>query len=273
MVPLNFHNLTLLNQFEIKAKPLIGAVKLSEMLNNELYTFDILIKAAITGDLELLDLSRKLSQDSRTVFNLINAIASYFYNIKNASSNSDFIQMSQSLLPRFAKHLIGIQINGESYRFAVDEFLLNVKKEDKTFTINMARKFFRYWKAANRLVDESNQKSIHLMAKKKALTLLWHNIDNKFLTSLEICQLTQYTDSLKDKRLPEKNIIQSSKIAKIIIIELRNEQPNFYENYRVAIDSTKVMFVGEELEKLFLIVSREFYAFWSGNYPKKIKAI
>lgn len=261
MVPLNYHNLTLLNQFESKAKPLIGAVKVSEMLNNELYTFDISIKAAITGDLELIDLSKKLNHESKTVFNLINAIESYFYNINSTSSNADFILKSKSLLPRFANHLNGLQINGASYRFAVDEFLLNVEIEDKTFTINMARKFYRYWKAANRLVDESNQKDINLMAKKMAFIQLWDSIDDKFLTALEICQLAQYTDSLNDKRLPEKNIIQSSKIAKIIIIELRNEQPNFYENYRHAIDITKVLFEGEELEKLFLIVSREFHAF------------
>lgn len=273
MLDLNYHNLTLLNQFAIKAKPFIGVVKISEMFSNEDYTLDILIKAAVTGELELVDLSRKISYESRTGFNLINAIASYIYNINTINSNVDFIQKTKSILIRFAKHLHGIKVKGATYRSAVEEFLLNVKSEDRTFSIIMARKFYRYWKAANKIADESDQINIHLMAKKKALTLLWHNIENEIFSHLEGCQLTQYSDSLLDKGLPDKDIILSSKITKIIMLELRNEHLNSYENYRDAIDRTQVLFKGEELEKLFLIVSREFHNHWLGNTSKIISAI
>ena len=268
MLALNYHNLMLLTQFALKAKPLIGVVKVSEMLNNELYTLDILIKATVTGELELIELSRKISHECRLGFNLINAIASYIYNINDINSNVDFVFKSKSLLARFAKHLHGIKINKASYRLAVEGFLLIVEKEDRTFSINMTRKFYRYWKASNRLVDESEQKNIHVMAQKKALTLLWYNIDAQFFSNLEICQLTQYTDSLVVKGLTEKDIVLSSKIAKVIMIELRHEKATSDDTYRDAINRTQVQFKGEELEKLFLIVSREFYHSWVGNTPK-----
>lgn len=272
MLALNYHNLSLLNQFALKAKPIIGVIKVSEMLNNEHYMLDILIKAAVTGEPELVDLSRKIAQESRTCYYLINAISSYIYNINTINNNIDFIQKTKLLLTGFAKHLYGIKIKGAFYRLALEEFLLNLKGEDKTFSINMARKFYRYWKAANKIDDESDQKNIHIMAQKKSLTHLWYNIDEEFFTQLESCQITKYSDSLLNKGLPEKEIIQSSKIAKLIITELRNEKPNFYENYRDAIYRTQVFFRGEELEKLFLIVSREFYDFWLGNNGKIVNA-
>ena len=112
----------------------------------------------------------------------------------------------------------------------------------------MTRKFYRYWKASNRLVDESEQKNIHVMAQKKALTLLWYNIDAQFFSNLEICQLTQYTDSLVVKGLTEKDIVLSSKIAKVIMIELRHDKATS-DTYRDAINRTQVQFKGEELGK------------------------
>lgn len=272
MLALNYHNLMLLTQFALKAKPLIGVVKVSEMLNDELYTLDILIKATVTGELELVDLSRKISHECRIGCNLINAIASYIYNINAINSNVDFVLKSKSLLARFANHLYDIKINGASYRSAVEGFLLNVENEDKTFSINMARKFYRYWKAANRLLDESNQKDLNPVAQKKSFNQLWETIDTQFFTHLEICQLTQYTDSLVHKGLSEKDIVLSSKIAKIIMIELRNEKVS-EDTYREAIDRTQIIFKNKELEKLFLIVSREFNYSWAGYTPKILSVI
>lgn len=270
MLALNYNNLVLLNQFALKAKPFIGAVKVTEMFNNELYTLDILIKGAVTGELEVVELSRKISHECRIGFNLINAIASYIYNINTINNNIDFVSKSKFLLTRFANHLYGIKISGASYRLAVEGFLSKVENEDKTFTINMARKFYRYWKAANKLVDESNQKDLNPIAQKKVFIQLWENIDAHFFSHLEICQLTQYTDSLLDKGLSEKDIVLSSKIAKIIIIELRNEKATSDDTYRDAIDRTQVKFKSEDLEKLFLIVSREFHHSWLGNIPKAL---
>ena len=63
-----------------------------------------------------------------------------------------------------------------------------------------------------------------MRAQKKVLTLLCYNIDAQFLSNLEICQLTQYTDSLVVKGLMEKDIVLSSKIAKVIMVELRHDK-------------------------------------------------
>lgn len=272
MLTLNNQNLMLLTQFALKAKPLIGAVKVTEMVHNGPYTLDILIKAAVTGELELVDLSKKISYEFKIGFNLINSIASYIYNINSINSNVDFIQKNKSLLTKLANHLYDIKINGASYRLAVERFLLSVENEDKTFSINLARKFYRYWKAANRL-DNNKIEDLNPIAQKKAFVQLWDNIDAQFFSDLEIYQLKQYTDSLLSKGVHEKDIFLSTRIAKMITIELRNELPNSDQAYRDAVDRTQLQFKSEVLEKLFLIVSREFYHSWIGNIPNTLSVI
>ena len=273
-VTLNNHNLMSLTQFALKAKPLIGAVKVTELFNNEFYRFNILTKAVLTGELVLVDLSKKISYEYKIGSNLIYAIASYVYNISDINSNDDFIHKSKSLLTKLANHLYGVKNNEASYRLAVGAFLLNVDNEDKTFSINLARKFYRYWKAANRLVDESNKnEDLNLYDQKKAIIKLWDELDTVFFSHLEMCLLTQYTDSLLNIGLIEKDIVLNSRIAKLIMIELRNEKATSDETYRGAIKRTQMLFKKEKLEKLFLIVSREFYHFWLGNTPKILSVV
>ena len=274
MLTLNNHNLMLLTQFALKAKPLIGVVKVTELFNNELYTFDILTKAVLTEELVLVDLSKKISYEYKIGFNLINAIASYIHNISHINSNDDFIHKSKSLLTKLANHLYGVKIGGAYYRLAVEAFLLNVENEDKTFSINLARKFYRYWKAANRLVDESNRnEDLKLIDQKKAFIKLWDELDAVFFSHLEMCLLTQYTDSLLNIGLTEKNIVLNSRIAKLIMFELRNEKLTSDDTYRDAINKTQMLFKNEKLEKLFLIVSRELYHFWLGNTTKILSVV
>ena len=50
------------------------------------------------------------------------------------------------------------------------------------------------------------------------------------------------------KGLTDKDIVLSSKIAKVNMIELRHDKVTSY-TYRDAINKTQVQFKGEELEK------------------------
>ena len=271
---LNNQRLILLTKFALKAKNHIGAVKVAEMFNNELYAFNILAQANLTDDLELADLSEKISYEFEIGFNLINAMKAYIHNIKEFNGDDEFFHKSKYLLNKLANHLYGIKISGSSYRQAVEELILNVEVGDRTFSINLARKFYRVWRASNKSVAESNNdEAFALIDQKKTFIKLWDNTDNEFFSNLEICVLSYYAESMLDKGYSEKDILLSSRIAKVITIELRNEQINSSDIYRYAIERTQMLFEREELKRLFLIVSREFYHFWLGNVPQKISVM
>lgn len=272
MLTFNNHNLMLLTQFALKGKPLIGVVKVTELLNNELYAFDILIKAVLTSEQELIELARKISHENKIGLNLINAVGAYIYNIKDINSNDDFIHKSKYLLTNLAHHLYSTQMVGGSYRKAVKGFIATVENEDKTLSINLTRKFYRYWKAANRQVVESNKKEVlNQFDQKKTLIQLWDNVEAEFFSHLEICLVTQCTESLVDLGLEEKDIVLSSKFAKLITVGLRDEKATSDATYRDAINRTQILLKSDELKKLFLLVSREYYYLWIGNIPKMLR--
>lgn len=261
----------LLTKFALKAKNQIGAIKVSEIFNDELYAFDMLARASMANDSELVDLSLKISYEFEIGFNLVNAMKTYIYNVKEFNGDHEFSLKSKTLLIQFSNYLYGIPISGASYRHAVAEFLSNIDNGEKTFFINLARKFYRYWRASNKPILEIHKKmTFKQIDQKKAFNKLWDNIDKEFFSHLEMCVLTHYAESMLDKGLAEKDILISVRIAKIITIELRNDQIITDESYRDAIHRSDLLFQKEELKKLFLIVSREFYHFWIGNITKTL---
>ena len=142
---------------------------------------------------------------------------------------------------------------------------------EKTFTINLARKFYRVWKYfQNSVPGVHHDEPLKMIVRKNAFIKLWDNIDHEFFSNSENPPLTYYAESMFDKGISEKDIIISLKIAKVITIELRNEETSSSDTYRDAIERVEKLFDKDELKKLFLIVSREFHQFWLGNIHKKI---
>ena len=175
---------------------------------------------------------------------------------------------------KFIRYLYGIQVNGVLYREAVEKLLLNVDVRERTFYINLAREFYRYWRGAYRSQTEiNNDKTLRLNAKKEAFIKLWESIDQEFLSDAERRPLSLYAESMRKLGVSEKDINISQRIAKVITLELRNDPSSPNHNYRNAITITQEFFVKPDLNNFFLIVSREFYQFWIGNFPGIISVL
>lgn len=184
------------------------------------------------------------------------------------------VHESKYFLIKFTHYFYGIKINGTSYRQAVEKLLLNVNMRERTFCINLPREFYRLWRGAYRSQTEmNNSKTLRLSAKKEAFIELWESIDQEFLSSAERWPLSLYAESMRKLGVSEKEINISQRIAKVITLELRNDPSSPNDNYRNAITITQVFFVKPDLNTFFLIVSREFYQFWIGNFPRIISVL
>lgn len=258
----------------MKAKKHIGLVKALEILNDEQYACDILAQATLSDNQELIDLTKKISNEFDVGVNLISAIESYIHSIKAKNTTDDFVHDNKYFLIKLTHHLYGINIDGASYRQAVEKLLLNVDIRERTFCINLAREFYRFWRIANRsLAEINNDQALKLNAQKEAFIKLWDSIDQGFFSDAENWPLTLYAESMRQIGVSEKDIHISQRIAKVITLELRNDRSNPDDTYRDAIDRTQEQFVRQDLKTFFLIVSREFYHFWVGNVPKIISVI
>ena len=266
-------NLIVLSKFAIKVKKHIDLVKAAEMLNDKQYACDILAQATLSNNQELVDL-KKISNDLDIGGNLISVLESYIHELKAKNSTDDFVHDSKYFLIKLTHHLYGVNIDGISYRQAVEKPLSNIDIRERTFCINLAREFYRCWRAANRSVSEiNNEHTLKLDAQKEAFIKLWDDINQEFLSDAENWHLKLYAESVRQLGVSEKDINISQRIAKVITLELRNDRSNPDDTYRDAINRTQALFVRPDLKAFFLIVSREFYHFWVGNIPKIIGVI
>lgn len=265
---LNNKNLMLLNKFSLAAKKHLGAIKVSDMINDEQYAYNTLTIAATSNNRELVEISKEVSTQLQIGTDVVSAIDSFFQSYKSLFNDEEELHDCKYFLVKLTSQLYGVGINGESYRRAVDEMLLNVDVKDKKKYIDMARKFYRYWNvwgnSTNKDSAEINQK---LSAQKETFIELWANIDNDLLTESESWPLRLYIESIEQKGLQkdEKNICQ--RIAKVVMIELRKEHEIKYNSYREVVERVHLLFEREDLRKLFLSVSREFYHFWMKSFP------
>ena len=263
---LNNQNLMVMSKFALIARKHIGLVKVAEMYSNEEYACNILAKATLSDNQELVNFTKLISHELNVGITLINTIESYIDKIKSKNFNEKFIHASKFFLPKLTEHLHGIEIKGATYREAVEKFLINVEAKDRTFCVNLAREFYLTWRSANKPTSQiDKEQSIKLMAKKEAFIKFWENIDLEILTDEENLALSLYTESMTKKGLIEKDIIVSQKIAKVILLELRVDYSTTDHSFRNAIDRTLELFERLDLKTFFLNVAREFYHFWVVN--------
>ncbi|MBC7696750.1 MAG: hypothetical protein H7Z70_00130 [Bacteroidia bacterium] len=184
------------------------------------------------------------------------------------------VHESKYFLIKFTHYFYGIKVNGTSYRQAVEKLLLNVNMRERTFCINLPREFYRLWRGANKSQTEiNNEEILRLNAKKEAFIKIWGSIDQEFLSDEESWPLSLYAGSMRKLDVSAKDINISQIIYKVKTLELRNYPSSPNDNYRNAINITKEFFVSSDLNTFFLIVSREFYQFWIGNFPRIISVL
>lgn len=267
-------NLMELSKFAIKAKKHIGLVKAVEMFNDQQYACDILVKATLSDNGDLINLTKKISSEFNIGVNLISSIESYINSIKAKNASDDCTHDSKYFLIKLTHNLYGIDINGASYRQAVDKLIKNVDISDQTFCIKLAREFYHFWISANKSITEINdEQALKLSMQKAKFIKLWDDIENEFFSDADNWSLSLYAESMRQIGVSENDINIRHKIAKVITVELRNDLSKFEENYRIAINNIQHLFSSQEMREFFLIVSREYYNFWVGNTPKNISVV
>ncbi len=74
-----------------------------------------------------------------------------------------------------------------------------------------------------------------------------------------------YMQTLQDKGADNTLIDTRVKLAKILLMRLRDAPTGNQKAYRIAVDLTLPLFKADEIKQLFLLVIREFYYFWVDN--------
>ena len=262
MVTLSAQAFAALSKFTLRIRKSIGVFKVAEILDDHRRACELFTQAVLSGDAELIALTKKANSELNVEKNLIKALGTYIQYIKSQGKSDNFIDSNKFLLQELSKHLFGIALSGVAYRQAASELLLKVDEKDKAFGLRLIRDFYPHWKNANDILAEmEGDPAADIDAQRKELLCLWSSIDNEFLTTLEECELNHYSAAIKKINVLNQEIQLRMKIAKVIIIKQR-QYDKTSEGYRNNINEIQHYFSNERLIDYFLSVSREFYGIW-----------
>lgn len=262
---LSNHNLLLLSQFAISAKKHLGAIKVSTMIEDKHYAFEKISHAVLSEDKELQEIAEMVSCNMQVGTNLIPSAASFIRLIARQSLDNQSLHKVKYLLVKLVDQLYGVDIDGNAYRNALNAVTRDLNEDDREKFIKLARAFYRHVKNdLNKPFENytSNTIDSNLIDQKEKFMELWINAEGELLHELELWPLKQYLESIQTKGLKGEDLSVCERIAKVVLLELRNEKDKNEIAYRNVLDKIQHLFEREDLRGLFFNVTREFYHFW-----------
>lgn len=162
-------------------------------------------------------------------------------------------------------------LNGREYRDAIETLMDSVEKEDWPESLVIAREYFPFWindiKAVALLSRNTAKDTLPIdwQPVQVVLSTLWHTVDQEKFSTTDSWALKAYTKALRFENAEQVLIDTRLKLAKILLVRLRDAPDKTNKAYRTTVDATLPLFEVKKNRRLFLMVVREFFHFWAGN--------
>lgn len=176
-----------------------------------------------------------------------------------------------NFLNRFMPLLANKDLNGNGYRIAIEDLMDSVAEDDWPESLVIAREYYPFWLNDLKAVAQLNKNTIadtlpiDWQPKHVALSALWHTVDAEKFDTTDSWALKGYTKALRFENAEQTLIDTRLKLAKIMLVRLRDAPNKSNKVYRTTVDATLPLFEVKKNRRLFLVVVREFFHFWAGN--------
>ena len=176
-----------------------------------------------------------------------------------------------NFLNRFMPLLANKDLNGSGYRIAIEDLMDSVAEDDWPESLVIAREYYPFWLNDLKAVAQLNKNTIadtlpiDWQPKHVALSALWHTVDAEKFDTTDSWALKGYTKALRFENAEQTLIDTRLKLAKIMLVRLRDAPDKSNKVYRTTVDATLPLFEVKKNRRLFLVVVREFFHFWAGN--------
>lgn len=264
---MNNNNLVLLSRFAAQARRFIGVVNVTRMSTDQSYALHVILSAYACKDAELIALAKSTSKTLDINHQLLSAIEHFL----NEYVHTQDLQRAEHYLHHFAQFIYNISVDGIAYRLAVSPFLAQMMEDERAFCTQLVREFYPYWmaelstyEAKDGLMVFGNMLKNRTIASKSLLGL-WEKAESELLSDAELTLLEHFTNDMLEKEMAEDAVDTRSKIARILTVELRNQQAKNHFDYRLTVEKIQALINNHDLKAFFVQVSRDFYYFWSTN--------
>jgi hypothetical protein len=199
------------------------------------------------------------------------AVSAYLKLLQSKGASSGVLYKHSLFLDLLTNALAGKQLSSAVYSLTLDTVMKTIPAENWHVNLNTAREFYPFWMkdikaiAAFNLNYGFDVESIQWKPIATSLKALTDSLELEKFDTTEIWPLKAYTQAMRYEGAEQSLVDTRIKLAKIILIRLRDAPIKNHKSYRTAVDMTLPLFKINEAKQLFILVVREFYNFWTGN--------
>lgn len=201
----------------------------------------------------------------------------YLKFLQSKGAPSGLLYLRSRFLDTLMAKLTGKIQTRKEFAYALEETLAILPHNERNNALNTAREFFPFWMndiKAIAMFEEYYGFSVNDFTwepKHKTLKALTDELETEKLTDAESESLNKYRQVIIKLGADKYVVDTRSKLAKIILIRLRDAPVTNQIIYRISVDLTLPLFKTKEIKQLYLDVVREFYYFWINDPDAEIK--
>ncbi len=199
------------------------------------------------------------------------ATNAYLKMLQNKGAASAVLHKRSLFLDRLSTDLANKPHDGNAYRMVVESVMETIPADDWHESLTAAREFYPFWIKDFKAIAALNInpgfeiEPLQWKPDQASLKSLTDSLETEKFDTSENWPLKAYIQALRQEGSEQSTVDTRSKLAKIILIRVRSAPEKNHKAYRTAVDFTLPLFHIKQNRRLFLVVVREFYHFWSGN--------
>ena len=199
------------------------------------------------------------------------ALEVYFKLLKVKGFGPETFVPRTSFLNKLMPLLADKSTGGGEYRQAIELMMDSIAQADWPESLAIAREYYPFWTNDLKAVANFSKATtidmlpIDWKPIEVKLSDLWHSVDTEKFGTTDAWALKGYTKALRFENAEQTLIDTRLKLAKIMLVRLREAPDKSNKTYRTTVDATLPLFEVKKNRRLFLVVVREFFHFWAGN--------
>jgi hypothetical protein len=200
------------------------------------------------------------------------AIQAYYNLLHGKGADAAIMAQRDAVLSQLCPMLENQDCSSAVYRKAVDDFLEDKPAQRWPELLTIIREFYPFWRGDVKAIMQYADTvgfELHLIGWQPAvidLQSVWPALQaEKFATS-ELWALNGYVKAMKSmEQKPEMDIEVRTRMAKLMLLRMRDAPLSEKNAYRITADATLPLFNLKQTRHIFLNAVREFYYFWAAH--------
>ncbi len=199
------------------------------------------------------------------------ALKAYLHLLENKGMAEAKLIQHQYIILRLIPFVEDLPLLGSHYRIAVDQMFSQLDQAEWAICLPVIRDYFSFWIKDIKAIVGMNQDNAfdaqhsEWRPEVRSMHALWNSLDQVTIHHDEGTPLEAYERVLRSRGAEESTVSKQTRLAKLLVLLLRDVPHKQPHAYRQVIDANLPMFKSTETHHTFLQVGREFYSYWKEN--------